>query len=123
MSIFEIGPLTCFFSFKREISFPKLTLNLLLLLFLLSPTNSFLILPFFWIVIKNVKFHKSPYTASLKADAIVILTEWEEFKILDYDKIYCGMQKPAFLFDGRLMMDAARLREIGFRVQVIGKRP
>jgi UDPglucose 6-dehydrogenase len=53
---------------------------------------------------------------------LVIVTEWDEFKTLDYSKIYDSMKKPAFIFDGRLILDAPALRKMGFRVEVIGKR-
>ncbi|CAG8753192.1 2710_t:CDS:1, partial [Acaulospora morrowiae] len=42
-------------------------------------------------------------------------------KVLDYEKIYEKMHKPAFIFDGRLILDAERLKSIGFRVHTIGK--
>jgi UDP-glucose/GDP-mannose dehydrogenase family, UDP binding domain len=47
-----------------------------------------------------------------------VLTEWDEFKTLDYAKIYKSMAKPAFVFDGRNIVDSAALREIGFEVRV-----
>jgi UDPglucose 6-dehydrogenase len=52
---------------------------------------------------------------------VCILTEWDEFKTLDYKKIYDSMAKPAFIFDGRLVLDHKALREIGFEVHAIGK--
>jgi UDP-glucose/GDP-mannose dehydrogenase family, UDP binding domain len=52
------------------------------------------------------------------AHAIAVLTEWDEFKTLDYAKIYKSMAKPAFVFDGRNIIDSAALREIGFEVRV-----
>ena len=55
------------------------------------------------------------------AHAVAILTEWDEFKDLDFKKIYDGMLKPAFLFDGRNILPHAKLREIGFRLFAIGK--
>jgi UDPglucose 6-dehydrogenase len=61
------------------------------------------------------------YEACAGAHAIAILTEWDEFKTLDYAKIYAGMPKPAFLFDGRNIVDLAALRAIGFRASGIGK--
>ena len=61
------------------------------------------------------------YSAAQGAHAIAIATEWDEFKTLDYKKIYDSMAKPAFLFDGRNIVDAAALREIGFTVYSIGK--
>jgi len=61
------------------------------------------------------------YEAAEGAHAILILTEWDEFKALDYQKIYAGMQLPAFLFDGRNILDLESLREIGFEASGIGK--
>lgn len=61
------------------------------------------------------------YSACEGAHAICILTEWDEFKTLDYKKIYESMAKPAFLFDGRLVMNHNELRGIGFEVHAIGK--
>jgi UDPglucose 6-dehydrogenase len=55
------------------------------------------------------------------AHAVAILTEWDQFKDLDFKKIYDGMLKPAFLFDGRNILPHAKLREIGFRLFAIGK--
>jgi UDPglucose 6-dehydrogenase len=55
------------------------------------------------------------------AHALAIVTEWDEFKKLDYAKIFAAMEKPAFVFDGRNILDLARLKEIGFRVSGIGK--
>ncbi|KAG0020008.1 UDP-glucose 6-dehydrogenase 1, partial [Entomortierella chlamydospora] len=72
---------------------------------------------------KHIQICKSAYEACEGAAAIVICTEWDEFKMhqLDYQKIFDSMQKPAFIFDGRLILDAAKLRDIGFRVETIGK--
>jgi len=61
------------------------------------------------------------YTAAEGAHAIAIATEWKEFKTLDYQKIYDSMSKPAFIFDGRNIVDAPALRKIGFQVYCIGK--
>ena len=66
-------------------------------------------------------FH-DPYTACKDAHAIAILTEWDEFKELDWQKIYDNMLQPAFIFDGRGILDAERLSAIGFEVDVIGKK-
>lgn len=63
----------------------------------------------------------NPYEAAKDAHAILILTEWDEFKDYDYAKIYSGMLKPAFLFDGRNILDLATLREIGFEASGIGR--
>jgi UDPglucose 6-dehydrogenase len=61
------------------------------------------------------------YTAVEGADAVVICTEWDEFRQIDWKLVFDRMHKPAFVFDGRLILDAAALREIGFRVHTIGK--
>jgi len=62
-----------------------------------------------------------PYEACKGAHAVCIMTEWDEFKTYDYQKIYDSMQKPAFLFDGRLHLNHKELRDIGFEVHAIGK--
>jgi UDPglucose 6-dehydrogenase len=59
--------------------------------------------------------------AAKDSHAIAIVTEWDEFKTLDYTKIFEGMHKPAFLFDGRNVVDLDALRAIGFRVHGIGR--
>ncbi len=55
------------------------------------------------------------------AHAICVLTEWDEFKNLDYTRVYSSMVKPAFIFDGRNVLDHAHLRELGFIVYALGK--
>jgi UDPglucose 6-dehydrogenase len=62
-----------------------------------------------------------PYEACSGAHAIAVLTEWDEFKTYDYQKIYDSMSKPAFIFDGRNILDHDKLRDIGFEVHAIGK--
>jgi len=61
------------------------------------------------------------YSACEGSHAIAVLTEWDEFKTLDFKKIYESMAKPAFVFDGRNILDHDALREIGFEVYAIGK--
>jgi UDPglucose 6-dehydrogenase len=61
------------------------------------------------------------YATAKDAHALAIMTEWDEFKTLDYTKIYDSMVKPAFIFDGRNILDHAALRKIGFEVHAIGK--
>jgi UDPglucose 6-dehydrogenase len=63
----------------------------------------------------------SAYEACQGAHAVAIVTEWDEFKKLDYAKIFEGMQKPAFLFDGRNIVDLETLRALGFRAHGIGR--
>ena len=61
-----------------------------------------------------------PYEACKDAHVIAILTEWDEFKTIDWQRIYDNMKKPVFVFDGRLIIDALKLEEIGFEVCRIG---
>jgi UDPglucose 6-dehydrogenase len=61
------------------------------------------------------------YQACAGAHAIAVLTEWDEFKELDWQKIYQKMAKPAFVFDGRAILNKANLEKIGFQVYRIGK--
>lgn len=63
---------------------------------------------------------ENPYDACKNAHAIAILTEWDEFKSYDWQMIFDNMQKPAFVFDGRNLLDAKKMREIGFVYQAIG---
>lgn len=62
-----------------------------------------------------------PYLVCKDAHAIAILTEWDEFKDYDWQRIYNNMKKPAFLFDGRNILDRQKLKEIGFIVYQIGR--
>lgn len=64
---------------------------------------------------------KDAYEACAGAHAIAVVTEWDEFKTLDYAKIFAGMPKPAFIFDGRNILNLDALRKIGFRASGIGK--
>lgn len=61
------------------------------------------------------------YAACAGAHAVAIVTEWDEFKTLDYARIFAGMPKPACLFDGRNIVDLAALRRLGFKAYGIGK--
>jgi len=57
---------------------------------------------------------EDPYEACKDAHAIAVLTEWDEFRTYDWRRIYDNMKKPAFIFDGRNILDAEEMREIGF---------
>lgn len=69
----------------------------------------------------SVTICKDAYAATKGAHAVLILTEWDEFKELDFQKIYDQMNLPAFLFDGRNIIDLSRLRKIGFEAYDIGR--
>jgi UDPglucose 6-dehydrogenase len=70
-----------------------------------------------------VQFEMDPYAAAEGAHAIAILTEWAQFTELDYERIYRSMVKPAFIFDGRNILDHQCLYDMGFNVYAIGKPP
>ena len=67
-----------------------------------------------------LKTEKDPYKALENTHAIAILTEWDEFKGYDWQRIFDSMHKPAFIFDGRNILDTEKLEEIGFIVNTIG---
>lgn len=69
---------------------------------------------------KFVTTFDNPYDACKNAHAIAIMTEWDEFKEYDWQKIYDNMLKPAFVFDGRNLLDVEKMRQIGFVFQSIG---
>ena len=69
---------------------------------------------------KHIQSFQDPYEASKNAHAIAILTEWDQFKEYDWEKIYDSMLKPAFVFDGRNLLDESYMRSIGFVYQSIG---
>jgi UDPglucose 6-dehydrogenase len=69
---------------------------------------------------KGLTIINDPYEACKDAHAIAILTEWDEFKTYDWKKIYDQMQKPAFVFDGRNLLNKKELEKIGFVYQAIG---
>jgi len=67
-----------------------------------------------------VKVVNDPYKACNKAHAVAVLTEWDEFKTYDWQKIYNDMYKPAFVFDGRNVLDNKNMSECGFVLYSIG---
>ena len=69
----------------------------------------------------NISFVEDPYEAAAGCDAIAVVTEWDVYRNLDYEKIFDSMRKPAFIFDGRNILDHKTLYNIGFNVYPIGK--
>lgn len=69
----------------------------------------------------KLKIYSNPYDACLDSHAVVILTEWDEFRELNYQRIFDSMKKPAFLFDGRNILDNKAMQKIGFQTKGIGK--
>lgn len=68
-----------------------------------------------------VKVVNDPYEACDQSHGIAVLTEWDEFKTYDWRKIYDQMYKPAFIFDGRNILDEVHLESVGFYFKGIGK--
>jgi UDPglucose 6-dehydrogenase len=71
----------------------------------------------------HVEYIEDPYEAASGCHAIAVLTEWDLYKTLDYQKIFKKMIKPAFIFDGRNIIDHGHCFDIGFNIYPIGKPP
>jgi len=67
-----------------------------------------------------VQVVEDPYEACRDAHAVAVLTEWDEFREYDWQQIYDNMLKPAHVFDGRNILDRAKLEAIGFKVNAVG---
>jgi UDPglucose 6-dehydrogenase len=72
-------------------------------------------------MLKNVTFCKNAYEVAQGADALVIVTDWNEFKLLNLEKLRQEMRKP-YLFDGRNIYNKERAERAGFEYFCIGKR-
>ena len=70
---------------------------------------------------ENVSVASSAEAAAYEAHAIAVMTEWDEFRDCDFESIYKSMMKPAFVFDGRNILDAEKLNGLGFEISSIGK--
>lgn len=70
--------------------------------------------------INSLTIFNDAYDACKGSHAIAVLTEWDEFTTYDWQKIYQSMHKPAFVFDGRNILDAKKLESIGFVYKGIG---
>ena len=69
----------------------------------------------------KITIHSNSSEIFQKAHAVVILTEWDAFKSYDYEAIKKQMFEPAFLFDGRNILDPTKIKQIGFQYYGIGK--
>jgi UDPglucose 6-dehydrogenase len=69
----------------------------------------------------NVTVVNDGYQATEQAHALAVMTEWDEFKQVDFQRIYDSMYRPAFVFDGRNLLDGKKLASIGFDLHTIGK--
>lgn len=70
-----------------------------------------------------IEYQADPYKAIEGAHACALLTEWAEYRDLDFERIFDSMVQPAFIFDGRNHLDHEKLHDIGFNVYSIGKAP
>jgi UDPglucose 6-dehydrogenase len=68
-----------------------------------------------------LEYVEDPYEAAKGAHAIAVMTEWGLYRSLDWEKIYKSMEKPAFLFDGRNLLDHEALFKLGFNVYPLGR--
>jgi UDPglucose 6-dehydrogenase len=71
----------------------------------------------------TIEFEADPYAAAGGAHAIAVLTEWDLYRTLDYGRLLAAMERPAFVFDGRNILDHKRLFDLGFNVFPLGKTP
>ncbi|MBF0508753.1 MAG: nucleotide sugar dehydrogenase, partial [Deltaproteobacteria bacterium] len=69
----------------------------------------------------QIDFVADPYEAIAGCEAVAVITEWGIYKELDFERIFSSMTKPAFIFDGRNILDHHRLFKMGFNVFPIGK--
>jgi UDPglucose 6-dehydrogenase len=70
---------------------------------------------------KLVTIESAAFDAANGAHAIALLTEWDEFTTLDYERVFSIMETPSFIFDGRNILDHNKLEKIGFKVYAVGK--
>lgn len=68
----------------------------------------------------SVQILDNAYDCAVGCHAIVICTEWDEFLHYDYSRIFNDMAKPAFIFDGRRLLDAVALQKLGFHMEAVG---
>jgi UDPglucose 6-dehydrogenase len=70
----------------------------------------------------EVVYCDSPYEAATGADAVALVTEWNEFKFLNLDRLRSVMRRP-LIFDGRNLWEPERMRRLGFEYHSIGRKP
>lgn len=70
---------------------------------------------------KSLKVIETSEEACIDAHAVAVLTEWEEFKEINWQKVYDNMLKPALLFDGRRILKSCIIKEAGFEYYSIGR--
>ena len=68
----------------------------------------------------DITYTKNPYDAACGADAVIVVTEWNEFKFLNMERLKEAMNG-SVLFDGRNIYDPLRMRRLGFNYHCIGR--
>lgn len=68
-----------------------------------------------------VKIFNNAYDCAENCHAIIICTDWDEFVHYDYSRLYDSMKKPAFIFDGRRILDVPALQKVGFSIESVGR--
>jgi len=71
---------------------------------------------------ETVDYRDSPYDAATGADAVALVTEWNEFKLLNLERLRSVMRRPV-IFDGRNLWEPERMRRLGFEYHSIGRKP
>ena len=64
---------------------------------------------------------EDPYTAIKNSNLVSLCTEWDEFKVIDWEKAYSIMCSPQWVFDGRNLINKAHLEKLGFQTFIIGQ--
>ena len=71
--------------------------------------------------LQNITLEPDPYRAAEGADAILLMTEWDCYRTLDWARVYAAMRKPALIFDTRNILDLPALRALGFKTLAVGR--
>ena len=72
--------------------------------------------------VTSVTYCDSPYEAAAGADAVALVTEWNEFKFLNLERLRAAMRRPV-IFDGRNLWEPERMRRLGFEYYSVGRKP
>ena len=70
----------------------------------------------------SVNFVNDPFLNIVNYNVITIMTEWDEFKSYDWDKVYRRIKKPAYIFDGRNILDFEKIKKLGFDYTGLGRK-
>ncbi|AEK57427.1 UDP-glucose/GDP-mannose dehydrogenase [Acidithiobacillus caldus SM-1] len=68
----------------------------------------------------GIRYAENQLDALDKADALIVVTEWKEFRSPDFEKVKCALKNPA-IFDGRNIYEVNHMREMGFAYFAIGR--